>query len=172
MSARYAPAVAGHTLKEGAEGSRCPRRGRAAGLALALALLAPAAVARAATEGEAGLPFFSRDQPGYGITLEEPVVRDGGARRLRARIVPRGAWHLAAEYPVVLVLRGEGTRIVPERQTRTDAVRLDPDGIEFEAERAPGSDAPARVTGSLRFGICLGTELCQPIQESFEADLP
>ena len=91
--------------------------------------------------------------------------------RLRAEIVPRGDYHLSTEYPSRLELHGQGMTVQPAILKRDEATELSGERVSFELDVRSEGAPPQHLTGTLRFGVCLRDELCEPVSHDFEADL-
>ncbi|NNL67436.1 MAG: hypothetical protein HKP30_14400 [Myxococcales bacterium] len=103
------------------------------------------------------------------FTLTVSAKDENAARWLLAGVVPRGAYHLAADYPARLELdapdRTDGRRRVdPTEDTARSEQRLD-----FRTKIGLES---RQFSGRLRFGVCRSDEVCEPVDHPFEFILP
>ena len=96
--------------------------------------------------------------------LEIEYLGAAAPERLRAVVRPRGDYHLSLEYPSRLELGGETVRV------RDDAEEASETRLAFLAE-VPGEAGPGRLEGRLRFGVCLGEDLCEAVSHDFKAEL-
>jgi len=142
------------------------RRPRATAAARSLALVAAAVLASACGPGEGAAPtegalvLHRHEDERFALAV---TASDGAtSRTVRAEIVPRGDYHLSLDYPSRLELAGQPVARREDATTRSEAK------LAFDAA-LPEAAASARVSGRLRFGVCLGDELCEPVDHRFEA---
>jgi len=110
--------------------------------------------------------LFERDTPRYRLAVERPA----DAAVLRARVEPRGDFHLSTEFPSRLELSGTGVELATTQFARDDASALSEERVAFTVPYS-GAGAASRVAGALTFGLCEGEELCERITERFDLAL-
>lgn len=104
---------------------------------------------------------------------EKTTAKKGQSTTLKVKLAAKDPWHVNMAFPTALQLDSTSTiQFAKQKLKKTDAVRLDEQGLEFAVQFTPTSAGKQKFSGKLKFAICKA-ESCSPVTKklSFEVDV-
>ena len=100
----------------------------------------------------------------YTLQIDAPVEVDPGKEAMaKVTVHPVSPWHMNLDFPVSLELESvDGVAFVLQRQRKSDAERLDDDGLVFAVPFTVHAPGDKRIEGKIKFAVC-GDQACDPV---------
>lgn len=117
-----------------------------------------------AREGEPAPQAEAEDVERYTLQIDAPVeVAQGKEAMAKVTVHPVSPWHMNLDFPVSLELESvDGVAFVLQRQRKSDAERLDDDGLVFAVPFTVHARGDKRIEGKIKFAVC-GEQACDPV---------
>jgi hypothetical protein len=117
----------------------------------------------------AALPARAED-PGYEVVMTVGRTAAGEPPTVSLSILPHAGYHLYADGPLLVRLRGEGVTPARPLYHREDAVDPGAEAPRFELPLHRDRAGAARLDAALTFYICRGAR-CRPVERSYGTSL-